>query len=212
MPRILYSGADIRVPPDLASARWTPEQRERYLLRSEVGRPLSFDRLVWSRPQGICTSSAEGVCLACNLARETEPEIRLPWVKVDEVLRIAAASSSQGLGRVVIATGVVAEDDREVEWLMGRFGVEADIDPQPAWAFLGFDVADGDISGLCNCGYSPDEVVSLRPIWRPRLNEHGLFRDLDDALAFRKLTDKRVPEHAPFFVYGLWMVGPAPLA
>ncbi len=76
-----------------------------------------------------------------------------------------------------------------------------------AWALLGYDVCDTwATSGLANCGYHADEVAALRPIWAPRLNEHHLFSKLEDAHAFRELTDARVTEHPPFFVYGIWSV------
>ena len=76
----------------------------------------------------------------------------------------------------------------------------------PAWRFLGYDISDGSTSGLSNCGYNADEMSRLRPIWEPLLNDHHLFDDLDRAVEYRALTDTRVPEHAPFFVIGLWLV------
>jgi hypothetical protein len=75
------------------------------------------------------------------------------------------------------------------------------------WRFLGYDIADaGDISGLSNCGFEGRELERLRPTWAPRLNDHGLFSDISDAVSFRSATDQRVREHAPFQVYGLWLV------
>jgi hypothetical protein len=75
-----------------------------------------------------------------------------------------------------------------------------------AWELLGYDVADPTISGLSNCGYDPSEQARLAPEWSNRLNEHHLIADLDDAYAFLEITNQRVPEHAPFFVLGLWRV------
>jgi hypothetical protein len=70
---------------------------------------------------------------------------------------------------------------------------------------LGYDVADaGRISGLSDCGYTKEELKDLAPVWAPRLNSFGLLSTLEDAVAFRQLTDHRVPEHAPFWVYALW--------
>ena len=77
-------------------------------------------------------------------------------------------------------------------------------------ALLGFDVRERFLppsSGLSNCGYSPTEVARLRGAWASDLNEHHLFADVGRALAFRDLTDHRVPEHAPFFVYALHRLG-----
>jgi hypothetical protein len=73
---------------------------------------------------------------------------------------------------------------------------------------LGYDVADAArLSGLSNCGYTEEEIRDLSPVWAKHLNSFGLFSALDDAVAFRELSDQRVVEHAPFWVYGLWRIG-----
>ncbi len=75
------------------------------------------------------------------------------------------------------------------------------------WTLLGFDVADaGLVSGLSNCGYDQAEIAALRSSWATHLNEHHLFTDVRRAFSFRDLSDPRVPEHAPFFVYGLYLL------
>jgi hypothetical protein len=45
----------------------------------------------------------------------------------------------------------------------------------------------------------------LRAAWALRVNDHGLIAELSDATLFGSLTDERVPEHAPFEVYGIWL-------
>jgi hypothetical protein len=57
-----------------------------------------------------------------------------------------------------------------------------------------------------NCGYQRSELAGLRASWTSDLNEHHLFTDVKRAFAFRDLTDRRIPEHAPFFVYALWLI------
>lgn len=79
--------------------------------------------------------------------------------------------------------------------------------PEPLQlSLLGYDVADwGLISGLSNCGFMPEEPVSdYRAKWGPKLNAHHLFDDIEAAYDFAKFTDQRVPEHAPFYVFGVW--------
>jgi len=107
---------------------------------------------------------------------------------------------------LVIALGIVAAHPQEGQAIAKAVGADAELKVQPGWDFLGFDVADGTTSGLSNCGYDEHQLAGLRRVWAPRLNHHGLFRELTDALAFRWLTNKRVPEHAPFYVYALWVV------
>jgi hypothetical protein len=80
--------------------------------------------------------------------------------------------------------------------------------PPAGWSLLGFDVADSSfLSGLANCGYT-DHLVLLeaRKNWANRLNEWHLFQEEDAARSFREEVDIRVPEHAPFFVFGLWVL------
>jgi hypothetical protein len=82
----------------------------------------------------------------------------------------------------------------------------AEADPQ--WQFLGFDVCDsGFLSGLTNCGYLDSaELLAARRNWGTSLNEHHLFKDPEPAFEFKIYSDHRVQEHAPFFVFGLWVV------
>jgi hypothetical protein len=70
--------------------------------------------------------------------------------------------------------------------------------------FLGYDVADESlISGLSNCRYSVDELNALRADCAGKLNHVGLFGTLEAADLFRTITDSRVPEHAPFWIFAL---------
>lgn len=72
--------------------------------------------------------------------------------------------------------------------------------------FLGYDIVDsGGISGLSNCGYSKEDLEYCQKIYLPYLNEHGLFSNFYVAWDFVNYTNKRVYEHAPFYVYGLYM-------
>jgi len=77
------------------------------------------------------------------------------------------------------------------------------------WSFLGHDVCDEwGLSGLSSLGFQPktEDVAGLRNTWGPRLNRHHLFDSLDDATTFKAVANDRAKEHAPFFVYGLWLV------
>jgi hypothetical protein len=190
MARILYAGADIRESPARTDDDWTPVRREAYLLRLDVARPLSVDRLVWRQPRGPDGETAG---------------TPLPWISAEAVLQQAMTWAALR-DWVVIALGRVAADPQEEEAIAKATGADAELEVKPGWEFLGFDVADGSISGLCNCGYDKQLVAGLRRVWASRLNEHGLFLEIADALAFRWLTNKRVPAHAPFHVYGIWMV------
>ena len=172
--------------PEAPDPAWDGARRESYLLRRDVGRPLSVDRSVWPscpEPDGQRSPDA------------------LPWVSVDEVRQRA-----RQLHGVTIVIGLVVEISDD-EALAARQGIESAVLVEPGWRLLGFDVADETgISGLSNCGYQEDEADALRDAWAPRLNEHGLFDEAADALAFRAVSDARVREHAPFAVYAIWRV------
>jgi len=198
MARALFAGVDVREDPRLPGRSWDDARRREYLLQRDVRRPLSVDRGVWPEVRG-----PDGRSVAK----------RLPWVTLDEVRgRLSSLPEPQRDRSVLVVVGVVSASPDDEELLRRTIGVDAELRVDPAWTSLGYDVADGGISGLCNCGYrEEDEQMIPRAIWAPRLNEHGLFDDVDHALAFRDLTDRRVPEHAPFFVYGLWMISDAAL-
>ena len=190
MTVILFAGGDIRVSPELHDPSWDADRRERYLLRPDIGRPLSVDRCVWPQPE-----RREGL---------DDP---LPWVGVEAVRRRWISSRGGSVtGWAVIAIGVVAADVAAREHLATHRGIDTMLEVGSTWRVLGYDVADeGSISGLSNCGFDGD-VGSLRAKWASRINEHGLLADPSDAISFRSMTDRRVPEHAPFEVYGIWLV------
>lgn len=190
MTRILYYGADVREHPARPDPNWTQDRRDRYLLRPDVARPLSLDPMVWGQARAPAGQAAA---------------TPLPWVSVEDVLQ-RSKSWAGADDSVVIIIGVVAEDPQEEAALARSTGTDTELKVQPGWEIVGFDVADGTFSGLSNCGYDMDELSVLRPVWASRLNEHGLFSEIADALSYRRLTDERVPEHAPFYVFGIWIV------
>ena len=208
-------GFDLREPLFQADPRWDSARRSAFLLRTDVPRPLSTDNMVWpsvfDTGQGIGLAAAERQRL--GLAGIPTPEWIGPnaglWDNLPGMLAAAAAG-----GRPL--TGTEACTRLAVTWLSEK-GLKAGgpVGPyaEPTvpgelsadWQPLGFDVADGSLcSGLSNCGYRAEEIDELRQRWAGRLNAHHLFDEADAALEFRDLCDARVPEHAPFFVYGLY--------
>lgn len=73
-----------------------------------------------------------------------------------------------------------------------------------AWRVLGYDVADAyQVSGLVNCGYALEAKSALKEVWAPRLTADGLIASAEWAEEFVSIANRRVAEHAPFFVYEL---------
>lgn len=76
--------------------------------------------------------------------------------------------------------------------------------------FIGYDVADRFLlSGLMNnCRYNASDRAILEQKWGEHLNKYHLFTDYDLANEFRQFINPLVPEHAPFFVHGLYLISP----
>lgn len=75
------------------------------------------------------------------------------------------------------------------------------------WVRVGYDVCDHwMISALQNCAFSGSEMVKSNVDWSARINEWHLFSSVDTAVEFSFFSDVRVPEHAPFSVYGLYFI------
>jgi hypothetical protein len=167
----------------VSNPSWTVDRRTRFLLRRDVPSVRSVDPLVWERPPGLPPS----------------PEAEGLWPDLSGLF--AAAHALDHAGAVAVRITALGENGRTPESpgptgsALGRYDL------------LGYDVADCDLlGGLTNCGYTPGEAASLAPVWAPLLNEWHLFGNPEDATAYAAVTAKRVPEHAPFFGYGIYQL------
>jgi hypothetical protein len=163
---------------------WTADRRARHLLRRDVPSVRSVDPQVWERPPGLPPS----------------PEAEGLWPELPDLL--AAARALDQAGAVVVRITALGQDE----------GTPGNLDPAGSaferYDLLGYDVADYYLlGGLTNCGYTPEEATSLAPAWAPRHNEWHLFGKPEDATADAAVTAQRVPEHAPFFGYGIYQLG-----
>ena len=163
---------------------WTADRRARHLLRHDVAAVRSVDPDVWVRPPGLPPAP--------------RPEQEDVGLRPDLSGLLAAAGGLDRAGAVTVRITAL-EDDAPVPESAGPGAEKYDL--------LGYDVADYYlVSGLANCGYSPQEAASLAPAWAPLLNEWHLFGNPGDATAFVAVTAQRVPEHAPFFAYGIYLL------
>ena len=207
-------GFDVREmwldPDDL----WDAARRQRYLLRLDVRKPLSGDTLVWpsafdsGQGIGLPAEQRERLQLAgIPLPGYTGPNAGL-WENAADMLRFL--TDNQTTHRTCAVIGVSWWPDKDFAE-GGPFGpYPANTVPaarDPMWTLLGYDVGDGSLlSGLANCGYEPAEAEALRARWAPYLNENHLFTDPARADEFRAISNQRVSAHAPFFVYGLYLI------
>jgi hypothetical protein len=174
-------GFDLRsILPDPS---WTADRRTSHLLRRDAAPVRSVDPDVWVRPPGL-----------------PAPPLPEPlWPDLPSLLAVAHDLDRAGI--VTVRITALDEDGRAEERVdpIGTAVEQGDL--------LGYDVADWDLlGGLTNCGYEPAEAASLMPAWAPLLNSLHLFGNPADALAFVAVTAERVPEHAPFFGYGIYQL------
>ncbi len=178
-------------------------RKKMYLLRDDVVRPLSTDPSVWRAVFDADTS----------LQR---PQWIGPIQNLWDNLAVLQESMDTFWSERTLPCWIIAvtlqEDSCESEDLQDWYALASNIVPSlrgPAWALLGYDVCDKWLlSGLSNCGYGTDEseIQILRDTYASDLNEHHLFDSIEPATEFRKLSDERVQAHAPFFVFGIWLI------
>lgn len=180
-------GFDIRVDPRDASSLWDLLRRDLFLLRPEVV-PLSVDEAVWPRPgSALFDPSHQGEDFEVTTPRFASLEDA--WVAAGPGEVIIGISAWRGPGEPELYAGPT--------WPLR-------VDPD--WTRLGWDIVSGVFpSGITNCGYG-QERDEWRARFGPLLNSAHLFEELPHAFAFRDACNRRVREHAPFSVLGLYRV------
>jgi hypothetical protein len=208
-------GFDIREHGGAPDQLWDHERRERFLLRVDSPKPLSIDTSVWpsffDTGQGIGLPGPERERLHLDgvpVPGTIGPNAGL-WEDTARMRLYYKEWAGEPKPGVVVAISWISDNSFLEGGEFGPYlGQTSPAECDPLWERCGFDVGDGSlVSGLSNCGYLPDEAASLRKRWRESLNKHHLFDVLLPAFRFRDLSNERVPSHAPFFVYGLYLVG-----
>lgn len=209
---------DIRVhKDDYVQTLWTPELRDLFLLNPVVEWPLSVDEWMW--PSVFFSKISTRKSFA-TIEVDDDTQGGDYWLNLEEMRAYYAARKPRASGAVPIGIELYSEkslDEDIVPYVLEPDGIECAL-----WLnataprvvpdgseLLGYDIADASrLSGLTNCGYTEEDRQALRPAWGSRLNAFGLLRTLDDAIAYRQICDTRVAEHAPFWIYAIWRVGP----
>lgn len=194
---------------------WGASRRRQYLLREDVRKPLAVDTMVWPSLFGEGLPEFEREALGLNDV--DPPAWRGPnqnlWQDLQKMRTyLASLKGATEKARWIIGVSWFSDDGVSKQSTSGGPYLLDSLPSTPAadWKLLGFDIADsGFVSGLSNCGYLDAERVEARKRWGYHLNEFHLIDDLKHAFAFRDFSNQRVPEHAPFFVYGVWLLPPA---
>jgi hypothetical protein len=175
-------GFDVRMDPRELEALWDEERRDHFLLRPDT-LPLSVDEAVWPRP-GSTLSPEQFEVLTPRFA-----SLEDVWGAAAPGEVVIAISAWRGPGEPELHAGPT--------WPMR-------VDPD--WRRVGWDVVSGVFpSALTNCGYA-EERDEWRARFGPLLNPFHLFDELPHAFAFRDSSNRRVREHAPFSVLGVYRV------
>lgn len=192
--RELILGYDIRETPAKSAKHWDRDRIDRFLYRTDVRCPLSADTSVWPS----------------QLAIDDRPPTSIAhqdlWADLEAVLK-------QQCDGYLISIGIDIEKCREKERQYWQSVTIATSVAPLHYTFLGYDVGDmWLLSALSNCGFLPDrdDVTSLRNKWSNRLNEYHLFNEYRHADEFKELSDSRIKEHAPFFIFGIWLIKSLP--
>lgn len=180
-------GFDVRADPNIiwANRRSRPHD---FLLR-DVSQPLSVDSSVWlyqpsDTLDGITSFTLSGWQFSSS--DEAKEQTKSGQVTIAVTVRLVGLDQS------------VREDWLQRAWVHYR--------PESEWILLGYDIGDQScLSGLSNCGYGA-ERDKWKSIWGEDINEHHLVTNSAKAEMLARATDARVPEHAPFAAFGLYLL------
>jgi len=191
-------------PEDCDKTPFPHDIREELFLPPEITCPFSVDNHIWPTqflyfPQIAHLFPKGNIDLI-----ETDPDCEGGlWLNL---ARMQQRLSDNKRKAIRIAVELFAPEDATVDEFPSSL-IYSETDPKdlPGQSvFLGYDVADvGFCSGLSNCGYTLEERDRLRPQWKNLINDFGLIETQQDALTFKEISDRRVPEHLPFWVYRL---------
>jgi len=189
----LLLGFDARENSMSFGQTWDRDRRHQYLFAERLTKPLSVDPYVWPT---VLDQSSESQNSGLNNPLYND---------LDELVCQLEKHDVEDCCVVALAC---FEPDRCCNDQKWPYKVVTEPPRYDAsWMFLGFDiVADQSLlSGLMNCGFNDSERAFAVKEWSKELNDHHLFRSLDNAVEFRAWSDKRVIEHAPFSVWGIYI-------
>ena len=207
-------GYDCR--PDLnneALARlWTDQRRREYLLNQEVRFPLSVDRMVWPSLFNFDGGVRENKIFPLIRIRPDDfhqQGLRL-WKSLLELQETIKHSDTVTFPTCSVISIIVEDSDliQNDEWWQMAFQ-EPTVPSRlgGTWEFLGYDIGDKYLtSGLSHCGLKAEMMETAQKEWGGAVNSNGLFLEITVTQQFRDFIERRVPSHAPFYIFGIYRV------
>jgi len=211
-------GYDIKYHPKYyVDSDWNKKRRSMFLLDANTKWPLSVDNNVW--PSVFHYSFIESEFPNCQdmekimvKSKDTMNWALELWKEKDKMVEYYCHEREcMQENIVIIAETLVTRFIPTIDsyWQMALDMPVKSLEDISGWEFLGYDIADQDgLSGLTNCGYEKEESELLRILWSTRLNEYGLIKNIGDAEEMLALSDKRISEHSPFYIYGIYSENP----
>jgi hypothetical protein len=193
-------GFQLRQPADQIG-NWDAARRAKFLLREDIARPLSVDEAVWPPLNDTVLfrdifTDPEGSPNGLDLY---SIKMELPPIPKKEASLLAITALKPDADHLR-ARHKIQPPSTSFSELQSR-----------GFNFLGYDAADAWFtSGLMNCGFAHDTKEYLSARYSKMLNENGLFSAIAEAELFQMDCNRRVPDHAPFTIYGLWMYADEP--
>lgn len=186
--------------------QWDIARRGKYLINENVDVPLSVDKSVWPiNPNVPLLKELFAECYGGNYEDNIPNGLRLFSLKEESILN----SLSYYNGGYLIGISIV-NDDRDLnKRLLDMHRIEKklhniDLLTFYCWSCFGYDVADlWMISGLMNISFEPPKAEIAKK-YSKDLNKFGLFDLAKKASNYCQECNQRIPEHAPFIVYGIW--------
>jgi hypothetical protein len=204
-------GFDFRhaVGDDLMVKNWSSERRLHYLLKPDIVAPLSIDRSVWpsyfSFEQKHSKNASQMIYFPPS---EFHQQVIGLWANLLDMKNLIESRGIRSVPAQYVCftqeDSLGVETDEMWQVVYEEATVPSNLDG--SWKFNGYDIADRFFtSALSNCGFiSEEDMLRSRGRWMLNINEQGLFSGLVDADNYRKYSDVRIPEHAPFHIVGIY--------
>jgi hypothetical protein len=192
---LLLLGFDARLAPAELNDLWPFRRKREALLRLDVRGPLSVDYLVWptTRPLDDQTLGWRG-------------PVQVLWDDINSLeIHLESAPGRWWIVAAALELRSVPPAE-QTEWRKRVTGMKAGPEWKN-WKRLGYDVADRFLTSSTLWFRPGESAEALRSEWGPHLNEHHLFSRFEAALEFRDRSNIRAPEHAPHYVYELFLGG-----
>jgi hypothetical protein len=204
---------DVRIPRRRANADLPHDYRQRALLNPSVTtNALSVDETIWSqierhRFDKLVHDAATAMQWPHDASSFCDSNDLLPKIPEKWLTDRPASINGDSCLIALSVTSVTADylSSLRKHGLMYELTMDVEQLDRHGWRFLGYDVADKTLySPLMNADLGRPGRESIAKQFRGKVNQNGLFSDLDAATEFAKVAEGYVPEHAPYFAIGIW--------